>query len=991
MADVEQLLKSTRQHFCEEHSQTRSVWSRKEPLKNCNILPMAGATRSHSHDTLIFKIEGGDTKEGTNLQRGLTNHQEGKENGLTCAASVSSRGRKRSEKKGGCCNGFSVSSTSISMLARQCYSAPSSTIGGGENTSDSHSSCNSLEISSEHPLISKELKEVLELPPSPGSNLRVLLGALSPELRKLDEEVSQKGDDVRDVDVDGSFLEIVYPPSDKTVGVHSSRKDKSLGLLCQRFLQKYPEYPSKEQQVEICLDEVAKDLNVERRRIYDIVNVLESVEVVSRIAKNKYAWHGKNNLETTLQRLKMLATDKGFADQIARLKDREMNRELQPDTPLTPEEDERHTPGGSDDDPHEYKQKGEMRKDKSLGIMSQKFLMLFLVSKSNTVNLDLSAKILIGDDNLEKLESSKFKTKIRRLYDIANILTSLKLIQKVHVTEIRGRKPAFRYTGPLVDTDPTIPVCYSDGWHRPSTRHSMLDCVRSDNTAVTSNMFRPIRPALPSESGRASLKKSDSCSSTSSLPAITRHASFDHILMVAEREHLKLLGSGIASEPAKKLNLEIEELDSEPKRCNMDSQLAKMSEEVTHPSGILSAHKLSQKNLQRVFVPRSETVIIKAKSFSGPNNTSRVQQAHLTPDQIGSIVQSFRFPVRTKQDAATQSSVDIGKAAYLTDILSPPAVGQIAMLNETTPVSENGLRNPLPIVGGVNRKRCYIEMEGSDSKRVKLALNTPPSPQRLVLSQAEDAGRPKVKSASMRSLKFLYDGTEVASQPVASDSSVMLCPTKPVASKPQRFTVQVARNQNGETSSNIIHIPVTLPDSINGRLNKVVLAGIPASSTLSQPVMNHVIQAVPAEGYLPTTSPAVHIQQTVGSTALSAKVSLNSTATSCHPSVHIIHHSNPTSATCTSQPVSLMMPMTFSRPLTPADESNSIFTFAGVTPPGQLSASNSAFHVVQHSGSASTIKVMPAASASVAHPTHIQVYNVLAPSSSLLQARPANS
>jgi transcription factor E2F7/8 len=45
-------------------------------------------------------------------------------------------------------------------------------------------------------------------------------------------------------------------------------------------------------------------------------------------------------------------------------------------------------------------------------------------------------------------DSNLSSAKVRRLYDIANVLTSLGLIKKVHVREERGRKPAFKWIGP---------------------------------------------------------------------------------------------------------------------------------------------------------------------------------------------------------------------------------------------------------------------------------------------------------------------------------------------------------------------------------------------------------------------------------------------------------------------------------------------------------------------------------------------------------------
>ena len=51
-----------------------------------------------------------------------------------------------------------------------------------------------------------------------------------------------------------------------------SRKEKSLGELCRRFLGLY----GSEARTMLYLDQCTRELAVERRRIYDIINILES-------------------------------------------------------------------------------------------------------------------------------------------------------------------------------------------------------------------------------------------------------------------------------------------------------------------------------------------------------------------------------------------------------------------------------------------------------------------------------------------------------------------------------------------------------------------------------------------------------------------------------------------------------------------------------------------------------------------------------------------
>lgn len=272
-----------------------------------------------------------------------------------------------------------------------------------------------------------------------------------------------------------------------------SRKEKSLGLLCHKFLARYPDFPNPALNNDICLDDVATELNVERRRIYDIMNVLESLHMVSRSAKNRYIWHGRTNLAQTLAILKQVGEEHRYGQQMQQIRQRLLEKEFDFDGEEKENEEALvdleaqkelffvELPGV------EFKAASvNSRKDKSLRVMSQKFVMLFLVSSPRVVSLDVAAKILIGEDQGADQDKNKFKTKVRRLYDIANVLRSLKLIEKVHVTEERGRKPAFEWVGPEVL--PQVKDMENPTFECPSKKKSVLESRASvDNCAK--NLF----------------------------------------------------------------------------------------------------------------------------------------------------------------------------------------------------------------------------------------------------------------------------------------------------------------------------------------------------------------------------------------------------------------------------------------------------------------------------------------------------------------------
>jgi len=194
-----------------------------------------------------------------------------------------------------------------------------------------------------------------------------------------------------------------------------SRKSKSLGLLCENFCkQKWIDGV-------IGIDGAAKLLGVERRRIYDIINILESLEIVERKCKNRYHWQGFKRLPEVLAQIQKEGV-RDLEDEARKfgiLKDSDQIEES-----TSPSTDQKTSSGTK----------------KSLGRLSRQFLQLFLVGHSVMSLTEASDRIMgkaedaVDQTNFQTSNNRADrkaaltrgqKTKIRRLYDIANVLASL--------------------------------------------------------------------------------------------------------------------------------------------------------------------------------------------------------------------------------------------------------------------------------------------------------------------------------------------------------------------------------------------------------------------------------------------------------------------------------------------------------------------------------------------------------------------------------------
>lgn len=175
------------------------------------------------------------------------------------------------------------------------------------------------------------------------------------------------------------------------VKIKKNMKEKSLEELSKRFMQMLLERSGQH----VSLEEVSEQLGVERRKIYDIINIMESIRLITRQEKNAI-------------RLQTLSSLEAFIHEV------------------------HHSPP----------LQKQARKEKQLEYLAQGFIRLF---RTNDLQVSLE-KIALTLATPEQKASNQqhLKTRVRRLYDIANVFKSIGLVSKV---KLENNKPGYAWEG----------------------------------------------------------------------------------------------------------------------------------------------------------------------------------------------------------------------------------------------------------------------------------------------------------------------------------------------------------------------------------------------------------------------------------------------------------------------------------------------------------------------------------------------------------------
>ncbi|EFO21341.1 hypothetical protein LOAG_07147 [Loa loa] len=257
------------------------------------------------------------------------------------------------------------------------------------------------------------------------------------------------------------------------------RKTKTLGLLCRKFFLKVLEYIFFGDN-KINLETIASSMEVEKRRIYDVVNVMEALGAMKKSHKSFYTWKGLDNLPSTLHALKIEADEEGIYEKVLMTqhimtrfmevptRNEDANNaspneagpsQIHDDSSLSTTE-ESNSSGNNDSGSGSSKKSGSKKKENkrqrglnSLTYLCRYFFKILIVGldyqPDYKVSLDVASTILIKDPEIDGCKPPD-RSRCRRIYDVANVLISLRLIERRMFTFGTKKIPLFVYCGPKI-------------------------------------------------------------------------------------------------------------------------------------------------------------------------------------------------------------------------------------------------------------------------------------------------------------------------------------------------------------------------------------------------------------------------------------------------------------------------------------------------------------------------------------------------------------
>jgi len=219
-----------------------------------------------------------------------------------------------------------------------------------------------------------------------------------------------------------------------------SRKEKSLAVLCLNFMAVARESPFNSEGMKIIeIQQIAERLGAKRRRIYDIINILESIMIVSRVKKNTYQWHGTDGLPAMFAVLQKEGLEEMAAKEAEAVAGGVKQEGDKPEAQV-------ENIGG--------------KKTKGVAKTCKKFFQIFLTTGQTHVAVSDAANIIEGP-----LTPANQKALTRRIYDIANVLQSCGIIEKYNVgSTSETNKPGFRwsYQVPPEEMSKYLPEAHGD-------------------------------------------------------------------------------------------------------------------------------------------------------------------------------------------------------------------------------------------------------------------------------------------------------------------------------------------------------------------------------------------------------------------------------------------------------------------------------------------------------------------------------------------------